>query len=78
MFKPNGEHVEIYHIFSPCIPSIVKNTILPTLQLGTITCSEKYLGLTTMVGRNKNQYVKSICDQAWKKLQGGMIVINST
>ena len=49
---------------------VLKQEMKLVLNVQVESLSEKYLGLPTDVGRNKNGKLKYIKDRVWKKVQG--------
>ena len=66
--KINREKTNIF--FSSNTPHEVQAQILQVLGVPAICHFEKYLGLSTLVGRAKKQSFIYIKERVWKKLQG--------
>ena len=54
--------------FRPNIGSKERGAILNTLGLSNVNPHDKYLGLPTMVGRNKRLVFNNINDRVWKQI----------
>lgn len=55
---------------SPNISDEVKASIGGDLGVPVVDCHEKYLGLPTLVGKNKREVFNVVKDRIWKRLQG--------
>ena len=56
--------------FSKSTPAEVKNHIKSALDVPVILQYEKYLGLPSLVGKNKKVSFNYIKERVWKKIQG--------
>jgi hypothetical protein len=64
----NMEKSEI--IFSKKVPESIKEGITQTLPMQRVESFSKYLGMSTQLGRSKQQVFNYIIDRIWKKLKG--------
>ncbi|KAI9198112.1 hypothetical protein LWI28_010383 [Acer negundo] len=70
--KGSGQQVNIQKsmaTFSPNVEQAVKLDILNFLGIGVHNTQDKYLGLPTMVGRNKRSLFNNINERLWKKIR---------
>ncbi|XP_062116102.1 uncharacterized protein LOC133830190 [Humulus lupulus] len=56
--------------FSHNVQSDDQDEVVRGLSLGVVVTHDKYLGLPTMVGRNKRHTFDGICERVWKRVQG--------
>ncbi|KAK3211629.1 hypothetical protein Dsin_016335 [Dipteronia sinensis] len=56
--------------FSPNVPAIVRFNIHNIFGIGNSRCHDKYLGLPTLVGRNKRKMFNEIKERVWKRVRG--------
>uniref|UniRef100_A0A803NXV2 Reverse transcriptase domain-containing protein n=1 Tax=Cannabis sativa TaxID=3483 RepID=A0A803NXV2_CANSA len=56
--------------FSPNVLPADRTSVLGILGLGSVATHDKYLGLPTVIGRNKKRTFASICDKVQKRIRG--------
>ncbi|KAM6596535.1 hypothetical protein CsatA_007059 [Cannabis sativa] len=56
--------------FSPNVLPADRTSVLGILGLGSVATHDKYLGLPTVIGRNKKRTFASICDKVQKRVRG--------
>ncbi|KAK3198630.1 hypothetical protein Dsin_022045 [Dipteronia sinensis] len=56
--------------FSPNVEPSIKKDIIESLEIDTINTQDRYLGLPTLVGRNKHLLFNDIKERLWKKIRG--------
>lgn len=57
-------------VFSKVVSDVAKHSIATVLSVSTVAKHEKYLGLPTVVGRNKTETFQYIKEQLSHKLEG--------
>jgi hypothetical protein len=57
-------------MFSKKVPESIKEGITQTLPMQRVESFSKYLGMSTQLGRSKQQVFNYIIDRIWKKLKG--------
>lgn len=66
--KVNLSKTEV--VFSKCVSRIRREEIVATLGVREVARHEKYLGLSTIIGRSKKATFACLKERVWKKLQG--------
>lgn len=56
--------------FSPRIPRGDREACCAALDMTVVPCHERYLGLPTVVGRDKKKLFRGLADRVWKRVNG--------
>ncbi|XP_073152775.1 uncharacterized protein [Henckelia pumila] len=56
--------------FSANVPSHMKNSICENLEVAYTTNHAHYLGLPSLIGRNKTEIFTFVKEKAWSRMQG--------
>ncbi|CAL9001349.1 unnamed protein product, partial [Prunus brigantina] len=56
--------------FSPSTPRVLQDDIRQLLNVALVPCHERYLGLPTIVGKDKKKLFRTVKDRVWAKVNG--------
>ncbi|CAL8151990.1 unnamed protein product [Prunus armeniaca] len=56
--------------FSPSTPRVLQDDIRQLLNVTLVPCHERYLGLPTIVGKDKKKMFRMVKDRVWNKVNG--------
>lgn len=56
--------------FSPKTSSWIKENCCDVLDMPAVPCHERYLGLPTVVGKDKKNLFRSLSDRVWQRIHG--------